>query len=78
LRRSQLSLKVPRTLHLAEMVTVRFAGWMSCRIVGFQPDTDIERRSGMFEESACHVLSCEDSDCPHSQFSDTVPQGPSS
>jgi len=33
----------------------------------------------MFEESACRaVLSCEDSDCPHSQFSDTVPHGQSS
>ena len=27
---------------LAEMITIRFAGWISGRIVSFQPDTDIQ------------------------------------
>jgi len=27
----------------AEMITIRFAGWVSGRIVSLQPDTDIQK-----------------------------------
>ena len=30
-------------LYLAEMITIRFAGWISGRTVSFQPDKDIQK-----------------------------------
>ena len=32
-----------KPLYEAEMITIRFAGWISGRIVSLQPDTDIEK-----------------------------------
>jgi len=31
-------------IYVAEMITIRFAGWISGRIVSLQPDTDIQTR----------------------------------
>jgi len=32
-----------KTINTAEMITIRFSGWISGRIVSLQPDTDIQK-----------------------------------
>jgi len=40
----------------AEMITIRFAGWISGRIMSLQPDTDPDIRNAFFDISRIQIF----------------------